>query len=324
MSLPVSEATEPAVHGGDKLFTFAHLSDPHLSNLAGVSLRKLANKRLLGYLSWRHRRRIEHRREVLDALVKDMQGFAPDHAVVTGDLTHIGLPTEFLEVRRWLDGVGPPEQVTVVPGNHDRYVPEAWQETFVHWRPYMDGDDAPQGDAAAEHGLFPTLRVRAGVAIIGLSSSRPSTPLLAVGSLGKAQLQALVPLLQQARERGLFRIVMLHHPPIAGAEAWRKRLTDAAAFRQVIAEQGAELILHGHSHSSSRAHLATPAGQAPVLGVPSASAISDASGDHARYHLHRVQRESGGWRLHTVVRGCARTGHGFAEERQFEDFIAAP
>jgi len=141
MSLSVAKAAVER----DSVFTFAHLSDPHLSNLQGVSLRKLANKRLLGYLSWRHRRRIEHRREVLDALVKDMQSFAPEHAVVTGDLTHIGLPSEFIEVRHWLDGVGRPDQVTVVPGNHDRYVPEDWQETFEHWLPYMVGDQGRSG-----------------------------------------------------------------------------------------------------------------------------------------------------------------------------------
>ena len=306
-------------------FTFAHLSDPHLSNLRGVSLRKLTNKRLLGYLSWRHRRRNEHRREVLDALVRDMQGFTPDHVVVTGDLTHIGLPSEFLEARRWLDGVGSPDQVMVVPGNHDRYVPEAWQETFVHWLPYMAGDDGMDDcGTGPQRCLFPTLRAQAGVAIIGLSSSRPSAPLLAVGSLGETQLQRLPTMLDQARERGQFRIVMLHHPPDSATVSWRKRLTDADGLRQIIAAHGAELILHGHAHSSCRSSLATPTGRVPVLGVPSASAISDSSGDHARYHLHRVEREPGGWRLQTVVRGCARTGRGFAQERQFTDFIVTP
>ena len=41
--------------------TFAQLSDPHLSSLEDVHWRDLASKRLLGYLSWRKRRRAEHR-----------------------------------------------------------------------------------------------------------------------------------------------------------------------------------------------------------------------------------------------------------------------
>jgi len=301
---------------------FAHLSDPHLSSLDGVALRKLASKRLLGYLSWRHRRRNEHRREVLDALVRDMQGQHPDHTVVTGDLTHIGLPSEFVEVRRWLEGVGPAQQVTVVPGNHDRTVREDWQRTFAQWLPYMASDQRPAGCInGPDHCLFPSLRVRDGVAFIGLSSARPSAPLLAVGSLGETQLLALETLLAQTGRRGLFRVVLLHHPPGRDVVSWRKRLTDAGQLRRIVAEQGAELILHGHAHSSYRSSFATPAGAAPVIGVASASMINGRSGDHARYHLHRLQREAGGWRLHTRVRGITGNGQALVDEDSFEDFI---
>ena len=75
-------------------FTLAHLSDPHLTSLAAVRLRQIANKRILGYLSWRQRRRFVHRTDVLDAVVDDLKRQQPDHIAVTGDLTHIGLPAE--------------------------------------------------------------------------------------------------------------------------------------------------------------------------------------------------------------------------------------
>ena len=44
---------------------FAQISDPHLSSLEGVRPGDLLNKRALGYLSWRRKRRFEHRPEVL-------------------------------------------------------------------------------------------------------------------------------------------------------------------------------------------------------------------------------------------------------------------
>ena len=53
---------------------FVQLSDPHLTSLDGVMPNQLLNKRLLGYLSWRRRRRFEHRLEVLDALLDDLRG----------------------------------------------------------------------------------------------------------------------------------------------------------------------------------------------------------------------------------------------------------
>ena len=58
-------------------FTLAHLSDPHLPPLPAVRLRDLAGKRVLGYLNWTRNRHKFHRREVLDALVSDMQARRP-------------------------------------------------------------------------------------------------------------------------------------------------------------------------------------------------------------------------------------------------------
>jgi 3',5'-cyclic AMP phosphodiesterase CpdA len=52
---------------------FAQLSDPHLSSLKEVRGRDLFSKRGLGYLSWRRKRRFEHRTEVLEALQRDLE-----------------------------------------------------------------------------------------------------------------------------------------------------------------------------------------------------------------------------------------------------------
>ena len=67
-------------------FKLAHLSDPHLPPLPRARLAELAGKRALGYLNWTRNRRRYYRREVLDALVSDMQAQGPDHVAVTGDL----------------------------------------------------------------------------------------------------------------------------------------------------------------------------------------------------------------------------------------------
>ena len=126
----------------DTEFALAHVSDLHLSSLAGVSPRVLLDKRILGYLSWWHRRRHEHRTDVLEALRASLHGERLDHIAVTGDLTHLGLPQEFREAAAWLARLGEPEGITVVPGNHDAYVREPWRDTFAQWSPYMRADDA--------------------------------------------------------------------------------------------------------------------------------------------------------------------------------------
>lgn len=302
--LSSSDAMNRSTRAEGKEYLFAHISDPHLSTLDGVRRHELLNKRLLGYLSWRSHRREEHRTEVLAALVHDLKLCQPQHTVITGDLTHLGLPGEFLEVARWLADLGPPEQVTVIPGNHETYIRTPWEETFAHWLPYL-ASDTQQHAGSLRDGLFPTLRVREHIAFIGLSSARPSAPLLAVGSLGKAQLQALNRILAETRERRLFRVLLIHHPPLAETVGWRKRLTDSRALRATLERQGVELVLHGHAHRENRGWIETPAGRAPVIGVPSASAIGHKPGRLARYNLCRVRRTESGWDLGIEARALS-------------------
>src|SRR4051794_10389108 len=103
-------------------FVLAHLSDPHLPPLPVLSLRELTGKRALGALNWRRNRQAIHRREVLEAVVADMQTQRPDHIAVTGDVVNLALEAEFAPAYAWLMSVGKPDHVSVVPGNHDAYV----------------------------------------------------------------------------------------------------------------------------------------------------------------------------------------------------------
>jgi len=287
-------------------YLFAHISDTHLSTLEDIRYRDLMNKRLLGYLSWKSHRRKEHSADVLAALVRDLEQCRPQHTVITGDLTHLGLQNEFLEVGRWLSSLGPPEQFTVIPGNHETYVRSRWEQTFAHWLPYLASDvpaAAPAGKLC--DGLFPSVRIRDHIAFIGLSSARPSAPFLAVGSLGRQQLQALSRILAETGERRLFRVVLIHHPPLAETLGWRKRLTDGSALRNTLEKQGVELVLHGHAHRATRGWINTSADRAPVIGVPSASAIGHKPGRRARYNLCRVSRAGSGWKLEIEARAYA-------------------
>ena len=104
------------------MFVLAHLSDPHLGPIPTPRLTELINKRGLGLINWYRKRHRHHRADVLDAIVCDMQAQSPDHTAVTGDLVNVSLESEFAAAARWLAQVGTPEQVTLVPGNHDAYI----------------------------------------------------------------------------------------------------------------------------------------------------------------------------------------------------------
>jgi 3',5'-cyclic AMP phosphodiesterase CpdA len=275
---------------------FAHISDTHLTTLEGARSRQLLNKRLLGYLSWRHKRRYQHRREILTALQQDLQARPVEQLLVTGDLTHIGLPQEYAQARAWLQQLGDPRQIAVVPGNHDAFVKASWQDTFALWDDYLASDEpvTPR---------FPSLRVRGAVAYIGLSSACPTPPFMATGTVGKGQLERLPRLLAATRIQGLFRVIYLHHSPLTGTEKWRKRLTDAAALEALIEAHGAELVLHGHGHRAHYRELETRHGRVPVLAVPSASAVGLHGAEVAHYNRYAVVRTASGWTVDIESRG---------------------
>ncbi len=110
---------------------------------------------------------------------------------------------------------------------------------------------------------------------------------------------------------------MLHHPPSLERIVWRKRLVDAAAFRRVIAESGAELVLHGHDHTFGHETVEGRDGPVPVLGIPSASAASSGRKPLAHYQLYSITRGGKGWDVEVMVRGYDPASGRFAETRNY-------
>src|SRR5438874_8475744 len=144
------------------MFRLAHTSDLHLGPLPKVGLGDLASKRAFGYFIWRRNRQRAFAPSVLTALADDIRAAAPDHVAVTGDLVNLGLTAEFAAAREWLAELGDPDRVTVIPGNHDAYVPGAFEELTDVWHDYLTGDNSRVV-------TFPFIRKRGPVAIVGTS-----------------------------------------------------------------------------------------------------------------------------------------------------------
>jgi len=295
-------------------FYLAHISDLHLTSLLHAKGNQLCNKRLLGYLSWRRKRRWVHRPDIVEALVKDLQAIRPQHIAVTGDLTHIGLPGEFSEAAQWLPCLGSPERVTVIPGNHEAYAGRNWMKYLTAWTPYLLSDNSQQSSGPED--FFPSLRVRGQLALIGLCSAHPSLPFLAVGSLGKNQLLKLTDLLKETGESGLMRVVLVHHPPVHGTTNWRKRLVDSEAFADVIRQHGAELVLHGHTHGPTYRQMQGPSGTIPVVGAASSSELNPNAGRCAEYNLYHLKRDGSNWKLTMHVRRYSEQSADFSEAQR--------
>jgi 3',5'-cyclic AMP phosphodiesterase CpdA len=263
----------------------AHLTDLHLLALDGVPVWRFLNKRLTGWANLRLHRKTIHRPHLVEAIIEALNADPPDHVIVTGDLTNLALETEFDLAARVLGALRVPrENVSIVPGNHDTYTRGAHRSRrFARkFASYLTSDI----ELSALD--FPTVRLRDGVAVVGLSSAVPRLPFVAAGRLGEEQLEALRQLLADERVRQRFLLLFLHHPPVYPASAWKTRmqgLEDAPALAEALAPVARGLVAHGHLHRRVQRSL----GRLPVLGATSSSLDSPDPERVAGWNVYEIE-----------------------------------
>jgi 3',5'-cyclic AMP phosphodiesterase CpdA len=251
------------------MFRLAHVTDPHFRAFQGARPGQFFGKRALGLLNLVVNRRRKHKMELLAQLADDLRARAADHLALTGDLGNVALESEWKRARAWLDRLGArAADVTVIPGNHDTYVSDVVQAgTFER---IFDSFQTAELRPGPER--YPFARLRDGVALVAVNTCVPTGDFGAWGEIGAAQLQRLAALLAAPELRGRTRVLLLHHPPVLHRPPENRNLRDRAAFAQVLARVGAELVIHGHDHRDERATLAGPGGAGiPVVGAGSAS-----------------------------------------------------
>ncbi|MBS3847473.1 metallophosphoesterase [Devosia sp. J2-20] len=284
------------------MINLAHISDIHLSPMPQVGWRDLLGKRITGYLNWKLKRHDELNSETLAALVRHLQAQKADFTAVTGDLVNLALPAEIERAGDWLNALGAADKVAVCPGNHDAYVPGALESAQKVWGEYLKGETLDDGD-------FPFVRRIGELAVISCSSAVPTRPFLAIGRFDEAQAERLGRILRVMGEADYFRTVLIHHPPNPELQHPSFGLKGHKLFREVIAEHGAELILHGHTHRSSIHSIPGNKGEVPVVGVAAASAAQGGTlDDPARYNLFRIERAGDGWTCTMREFGFQRLG----------------
>jgi 3',5'-cyclic AMP phosphodiesterase CpdA len=249
----------------------AHVSDLHVLSRSGAQWRRiLFNKRITGYANLVMGRARVHRREYLLAVLSDAAAGA-DHLVVTGDITNLALEHEYEEARALLDEAARRVEVTVVPGNHDIYLPSTHgHRRFAHhFAPYLRSD-LPQLVRDLPAGPFSCVKLRGAAAIIGLSSGVPRPPFVSAGYLGRTQLDALAQVLAHPEVQRRTPVVLVHHPPLDSRLRLlqlRDGLVDAPSLRRELAALSRGLVLFGHLHVRLRARLTTREGELEVIGA---------------------------------------------------------
>ena len=264
------------------MYRIVHISDVHIPPLPRMSPGDLASKRLLGLLSWHRKWKGEHLTEIIAALDRKIDEIHPDHLCITGDLTFTGHPQEVEQSVRWLSSLGPVSDISLIPGNHDAYVPGALEHACRRWAPWMLDDETGEQ-------TFPYLQRRGPVDLIGLSSAVPLRLPHTTGRLGTEQLEKTRALLQRLEGDGRPRVLMIHHPPQDGAARPGKALQDRGTLQEILAEHPVDLVLHGHMHKPLQATLPADTKSIPVLGAGSASTLGQR---YSPAHFHLLEFDS--------------------------------
>ena len=299
----MDETHKNGAHANESL-RFVQLSDLHLSSINQPNPLRLMNKRILGYLSWRRKRRFTHQTWIIDTAIEKIKQLDVDHYAITGDLTHIGLKEEFEQVAQWLSSVAGPEDITVIPGNHDLYVNEQWQRSFALWKSYLYDENNSNENINTNNALqklnqlYPVVRIRKNVAFICLSSVFAAPWFRATGFVAEQQLSRLQNLLSSKTLDKFCKILLIHHPVSLTHTARRKSLINHAELNNILKEYPVQLILHGHGHNSSLDSLiCTNKNETPVIGIASSSSTSQSENHRAEFLVFDVKQIDSGWEI---------------------------
>jgi 3',5'-cyclic AMP phosphodiesterase CpdA len=241
----------------------------------------------------------------------DDPGLRPDLAIVTGDLTRRGVPSEFRHALRFLTELTevtglPRRHVALVPGNRDvnRAACEAYfvaqrareQDPLPPYWPKWESfvalfDEFYAGVAGASFtpdepwSLFemPDLRV----AVAGLDSTIADSHRDGdhYGHVGEGQLRWFATRLAEARRQGWLRLAAVHHNVLRSGPD-EEQLHDVEDLDRLLGDPSlAHLLPHGHTHDARLHHLASGLAAAST-GHP---AIADGSGStHGPYQYQII------------------------------------
>ncbi len=297
----------PALCHYINMVLIAHISDIHLSPLPPVKWHELLSKRITGFLNWKLKRAKHMQSDTLDNLVRHLKTKKPDFCAITGDIVNLSLEKEFEQAAIWMKDFSSVEKACIIPGNHDAYLNGSLEKFQHSFGDYAKGD-------TIDNQPFPFTRKINDVAIISCSSAIPTMPFMAYGKFEEEQAKRLAQTLEALGRANYFRIVLIHHPVIGkAADGFRKGLHGADLFQKTIKENGAELILHGHTHKSSINAITGVKngghdGETPVIGVASASASAEHGDDPARYNLFNIKRIGTKWSCEMKEFGYQRIG----------------
>jgi 3',5'-cyclic-AMP phosphodiesterase len=166
-----------------------------------------------------------------------------EHVVLSGDLTELGSAEELETLAELLADSGyKPEQITMVPGNHDRYgEPGAWVAAF-------DGPLAPwkRNSPVAKDAVVDLGAVR----LLPIDVTKPQSVMRSAGFVTDETVATVRNVLGAPGLGAVATVIVQHHPPFVLPPLLHRLdgLIGCERLNELTARRDGVQVMHGHLH----------------------------------------------------------------------------
>ena len=222
-----------------------HFSDIHTGGYL-KSLKALFDKRIIGTLNYKLRRKKHVKWEYLDKAIKIIESEKPDLVINTGDLTSVSDPLEFKEALIRLEPILKNENFSFlnVPGNHDFYT---HNQEGIDFR-YSTYDQLNRNKFPLKK--FPHKHETEHCTFILVDESRPNRGINSSGHLKIEDYEKIKSWSEESKKP----VILVGHYPLknkAGEALAKKRALENAELLSDLLEKGKiSVTLCGHIHSA--------------------------------------------------------------------------
>jgi 3',5'-cyclic AMP phosphodiesterase CpdA len=222
-----------------------HFSDIHTGG--HFSTTSLFDKRLIGTLNYRLRRKHHVKWERLERAIEHIETEKPDFVINTGDITSVSNKAEFDEALKRLQRLTENTNFTFlnVPGNHDYYVDNS---ELLNYR-NKAYDTLNRGKFPLNE--FPCRLRTENVDFWMLDESRPNNGTLSSGIFKSQDLTILEQWTKEADEK---KVILIGHYPLRNnlgqALKARRALENGELLYELLAKGKISINLCGHIHAA--------------------------------------------------------------------------
>ena len=257
--------------------TIIHISDLHFHKYP-KKFYEWKSKRFLGVANTFFRRARQFPLYRAKKLVKQISKMKWDHLVISGDLTQLSLESEFILAREILDPLLKDEtKVTIVPGNHDRYVLQNISKDL--FKKYF-------GNFFGKKKVH-TQEINTDWIIIGWDSAHPNDWLSSSGTVGRSTIVETEKIIQSFSEEKSF--IIVNQFPLTFPKNWKlnhsHELLNLQPIRNwILRFPQIRLYLHGHIHMNWIHNLTRESKNGLILVNSAASSALPFSGQESSFH----------------------------------------